>query len=522
MFAAVRRTGGLLLTAAAAGGIWTQSVGQVPADDAPGPPIDPALAAAAFEEVEDVCTRDGGALWGTSLCGPVLFVDPGSRAVAANRADAEGRLKSEHGIHTGTLPPDTPIANTAMTWAGVDWAMVMWPLPQDEFPRIRLLLHEAWHRIQDDLGLPGSNPSNAHMESLEGRYLLRLEWRALMRALESEGTERLRAMEDALVFRARRHQLFPDAAAEERQLILHEGLAQYTGVVLAAEQTAGRGAAARAAAEHAAAALREAEHGQAFARGFAYASGPAYGVLLDDLVPDWRAGIDAGTDLGDRLRQAAGLEISGRLAAEVALRGTAYAASELLADEEERDRERRARVAGHRARFVDGPLLTLPLREPRISFHPHQVEPLGEIGTVYNAVHAMDQWGVLEAPGGALIRFEKGTLVLPAPSDPLARPLAGDGWTLELEPDWELAPGERAGDYALVRRDVRDRTCTSSAYWAPITKPVTDRGYVLDGWERMAGPARPLRGVRGSCVEHLPRGGRPQPGARVPSLSQRP
>jgi hypothetical protein len=40
---------------------------------------------------------DHGATWGRTLCGPMMVVAPASRAVVANRADAEGRLAARDG-----------------------------------------------------------------------------------------------------------------------------------------------------------------------------------------------------------------------------------------------------------------------------------------------------------------------------------------------------------------------------------------------------------------------------------------
>ncbi len=60
-------------------------------------------------------------------------------------------------------------------------------------------MHELFHRIQGGLGLSSEMPKmppgsgeNAHLDSLEGRYWMRLEWRgrALARALGASGAAR--------------------------------------------------------------------------------------------------------------------------------------------------------------------------------------------------------------------------------------------------------------------------------------------------------------------------------------------
>src|SRR3954471_23353229 len=66
-----------------------------------------------FAEAQSLCIADHGRLWGISLCGPMMFVDPGSRYVVANHVDAKGLLKADAGVFVGVLPRDQNIANTA-------------------------------------------------------------------------------------------------------------------------------------------------------------------------------------------------------------------------------------------------------------------------------------------------------------------------------------------------------------------------------------------------------------------------
>src|SRR5262245_40899600 len=81
--------------------------------------------ASAFAELAAACDQDGGKLWGVRVCGPVLLVDPVSRRVAGSQADAEGKLTARDGVFVGVLPPDKPVANAPLEWAGVKWAMVV-------------------------------------------------------------------------------------------------------------------------------------------------------------------------------------------------------------------------------------------------------------------------------------------------------------------------------------------------------------------------------------------------------------
>src|SRR6185295_6916908 len=71
---------------------------------------------------------------------------------------------------------------------------------------------------------------NEHLDTLEGRVSIQLEWRALRRAIESTGNNRAAAIADALAFRRDRRRRFSGAAEGERREEIREGLASYTGI----------------------------------------------------------------------------------------------------------------------------------------------------------------------------------------------------------------------------------------------------------------------------------------------------
>lgn len=111
-------------------------------------PIDRQRAEEFFAEFDALCSADGGALWGTSVCGLMLFVDPQSRAVVGNRALA-GHLRPHGKLFAGRLPDEMVVANTATQWEGQSWTMLIWwSLAAESKPRNRLLAHEAFHRVQ--------------------------------------------------------------------------------------------------------------------------------------------------------------------------------------------------------------------------------------------------------------------------------------------------------------------------------------------------------------------------------------
>jgi hypothetical protein len=206
-----------------------------------------------------------------------MFIDPQSRFVVASQADGKGVLKAESGVFLGSLPIDQNMANTAVEWSGIHWTQMLWPLPEEERKRETLIAHELFHRIQDQLDIPkAKGREKAQLDTLDGRYYLQLEWRALEAALRA-GTDENRTG-DAVLFRAERYRLFPDAAEQEQSLELNEGLAEYKGVRVGNPTPEGQ-------IEAALSDISMQQDASTFVRSFAYATGPPYGLLLDRYAP---------------------------------------------------------------------------------------------------------------------------------------------------------------------------------------------------------------------------------------------
>jgi len=411
---------------------------------ADAPPFEPAQAKAWFAEATQQCQKDGGKLWGASLCGPIMLVDPPTRRVIANQADAQGLLKAEQGVFTGHLPDDVSFANSSLDWAGVRWAQMGWPLPADAGQRRVLMAHESFHRIQPQVGLdPPHELGNDQLDTLQGRYLMQLEWRALAKAVAATDDKARRShAADALLFRAARYRQFPDAAQSERSLERNEGLAEYTGIAIGAVSPAERTAlTADDLVSHVSA--------PSFVRSFAYATGPGYGLLLDRYLPAWRQRIRTpDTGLSDLLAGALGIKNANATDAEVQRHAIAYGGPALLAAEQAREQRHQQDIARYKALLVDGPRLVLPLHEPKVMFNPSTLVPLGEAGTVYPTIKVLSDWGAIEVSAGALLAPDWKHLYVAVPGKQAARTgtIEGPGWTLKLNQSWRMEAGERPGD----------------------------------------------------------------------------
>jgi hypothetical protein len=390
--------------------------------------VNPQLARRYFEEATRLCERDAGRLWGMSLCGPMVIVDQATGTRATSRPEPEGPRPRFPGFADG------PVSWGGVTWFSWPWYMLA---NQSDDERQRMMLHGLFHRIQPELGFTPSNGSNEHLDTLEGRVWIQLEWRALRRALQSDGSGRAGAIADALAFRRERRRRFPGAADNERREEIKEGLPSYTGVA----------AWATSAADAHRAAAPPVSMDASLVGAFAYTSGPAYGVLLDDLLPGWRRQVRSDSDLGDML----GAANNQPLPADLAAAAARYDAAALRSAEEARERARQARVSELRRRFVDGPVLTAPAAGSSTSDSTGAVGIPGA-GSVYFHNFALTaEWGKLNADGGVLRASDGTTLSVPVTGPLEGTTLKGDGWTATLHSGWVVRPASRPGSFVIVR-----------------------------------------------------------------------
>lgn len=394
--------------------------------------VDQQRAQAYFKEAQALCERDGGRLWGVSLCGPMVIGDMRTQTFATSQPPPDA-----------PRPPVVGLVNGPVKWGGVTWAAYAWDdlVNRTAQSRNEVLLHELFHVVQPQLGLVVPDPKNEHLDALDGRYWLQLEWRALTRALRASGVQRNAAVRDALAFRQARRRIYPAAAENERALEMNEGTASYAGTVLAASS---RAEAIVSALEI----LTGFEKGESFIRTFAYASGPAYGLLLDEASPGWQRALRSSDDLGILLMNAFAVQPANEAAGAAA----AYGSVELRAAEQKREQLRQDRINELRLRFVDGPVLVVPGGGGGYTDSRGATVIPGS-GTVYFHTYRISgDWGTLEAEKGVLLASDGRSRRVPAPVRQDDGTFSGDGWTFKFAPGWIVREGVRRGDYEVVRQ----------------------------------------------------------------------
>jgi hypothetical protein len=387
-----------------------------------------------FKEIQALCEREGLRLWGVSLCAPMVIADPRTQTIATSQPPPDGPR------------PRLPLgANAPIQWGGATWGAYSWDTLANAPPRARkaIMLHELFHGVvQLKLGLAASELLNEHLDALDGRYWLRLECRALARALQASGAARTAAVRDALAFRRTRRTLYNGSAEKERALEINEGIASYTGTAAATDSVAD-------AIDSALEALTGcSETGESFVRTFAYFTGPAYGVLLDASSPGWRQRI-RGTDDFPALLAAA---FAVQPATDAAVSAARYGGAEVRAAEEQRERGRQERLAELRRQFVNGPVLVIRGGGGG-SFNSMGAMVIPDVGTVFFGPYTRNtDSGMLQAEKGVLRESSGNVHRVPAPTRRDDTMLVGDGWTFTVKPGFVIREGPRRGDYEVVRQ----------------------------------------------------------------------
>lgn len=398
-----------------------------------------------FNEIK-VAAKEHQPLWTKDLYGPILLVNPITRQIFANAPDSAGALTLSNKIYTGILPKEVSFSNTSIRWNGIDWAMIILPLPKDKQDRINLLAHELFHVSQPALGFHLSNSNNNHLDQKDGRIYLRLELEALIKALQTtNGPERRTHLTNALTFRAYRHSLYPDAKDTENSLELNEGLAEYTGFLVSGRDNV-------QAIEHLILNIHMFLNNPTFVRSFAYQTIPVYGYLLDNIRKGWNKEITVKTNLTDYFISAfnISLPIDLKKASDSLLKQ--YSGDMIVSEEITREKKTKTLIAEYKNKFITLPHLDIAFEKMNITFDPRNIMPVEDKGTVYPNIRVTDNWGILTVTKGALMSPRWNKISVTPPVKIEKKSISGEGWTLDLNEGYSLVKDESTGIYKLIKK----------------------------------------------------------------------
>ena len=396
-------------------------------------PIDLEKAHQYFMEAKELSAKDNGRLWGINLYGPMMFVDPQTRFIVTNEADSLGLLEQKGNVFVGYLKPEDGIANTATRWAGKFWMMIMWnSLSDDELERTNLMMHELYHCIQDKIGLTIQWDKNGHLDEMQARIFMKMEWNALEAAIFSKRNDRKHAIQDALNFRNYRQKLFPGSKENECKLEMNEGLAEYTGFKLSLLKTEDQ-------LNYFKTTTQNRKEAKSYVRSFAYVSGPLYGYLLDEVSDSWRKKLNPDSDLGALLKDCYKIKLKDNNQQAIELISVKYNYDKVLSFELKREEEKSLRIQALTEKLINNQVLKINLKEMGIQFDPRDVQPLKEFGTVYHTIRVTDEWGILDVSEDALMSPDWKTIIVSTAKLKINNNLIeGNGWNLTLNEGWRI------------------------------------------------------------------------------------
>lgn len=388
-----------------------------------------------FKDIEEICKRDNGKLWGKNLYGPIMFVERVTRRIVANQPDNEGLLKSKDGVYTGIYPKELVLSNAPVKFGGTQFAMVPLPAEEDEYRIKTRAIHSLFHLFQENEGVIASTFNSTNMDEKEARLWIKLEWKALRKAINTNGEDRQLAIRDALIFRGSNRELYHKYAADENRFETYEGLTTFTYTLLCANSP-----------EEFKSRLFEnldrIYSMQSYARSYGFIHGALYASLLYDKGYDLKKIKSDSFDLGNTVKELYNIDlpvicrdVAGSLAVN-------YDIESVNKEEEKRDKDIKESIHSQISIFTEKPVVFLELESPYFDFEPEDIHSLDTLGTLYNSMRVSDNWGKLTVDkGGCLVSNNLKFIRITAKAFKADKNhISGDGWHLLLNSEWELVP----------------------------------------------------------------------------------
>jgi hypothetical protein len=388
-----------------------------------------------FKDIEEICKRDNGKLWGKNLYGPIMFVERVTRRIITNQPDNEGLLKSKDGVFTGIYPKELVLSNAPVKFGGTQFAMVPLPAEEDEYRIKTRAIHSLFHLFQENDGVIASTFNSTNMDEKEARLWIKLEWKALRKAINTNGEDRQLAIRDALIFRGSNRELYHKYAADENRFETYEGLTTFTYTLLCANSP-----------EEFKSRLFEnldrIYSMQSYARSYGFIHGALYASLLYDRGYDLKKIKSDSFDLGNAVKELYNIDlpvicrdVAGSLAVN-------YDIESVNKEEEKRDTDIKESIHSQISIFTEKPVVFLELESPYFDFEPEDIHSLDTLGTLYNSMRVSDNWGKLTVDkGGCLVSNNLKFIRITAKAFKADKNhISGDGWHLILNSEWELVP----------------------------------------------------------------------------------
>jgi hypothetical protein len=309
------------------------------------------------------------------------------------------------------------------------------PIQEDEYRIINRAVHGLFHCYQESIGFTSSGFRTAHVDEKSARLLIKLQWKALKKALSTEGEEQQTALRDALVFKGSFREQYPAYVSDDIRFENFEGLAAFTYILVSTENSEDN---IRRLFEY----LDRTYAFPSFVRSYGALTGALYANLLHLKGYDFSAIRSEDIDLGEEVRKLYNIqlpEVCRDVAGSLAL---SYDLPAIQDEEAKREADMKERIHRLISTFTEKPVVIFELESPYFDFEDSDVHPMDTLGTLYNAIRVSDNWGKLTVEkGGCLVSNNLRYMRITSKGYKADRNrIDGEGWHLVLYSGWEVVP----------------------------------------------------------------------------------
>ena len=272
-----------------------------------------------------------------------------------------------------------------------------------------------------------------NLDEKQARIWIKLEWKALRKALDSEGEDQTIAIRDALIFRGSNRELFPKYVDMENRFETYEGLATFTYLLFTSESE-------KQYLERLFDYLDRIYSFQSYSRSYGAIHGALYATLLYDKGFDFKTMTSDTIDLGEKVRELYNIELPAVCRDVAGSISINYNITEIYDEEEKRLLDIKERLNNQVNIFTQKPVVLLELESPYFDFEPEDIQYLDTLGILYHAIRVSDNWGKLTVDkNGCLISNNYKYLRITAKGLKVERNhIEGEGWQIILNDGWEI------------------------------------------------------------------------------------
>ncbi len=342
-------------------------------------------AEAIFQKVHEICMLDNGDLCGINLYCPLLLVDRESRFVYSNVPLSFSDTPPMNGLYTGILPNNYLISNSTIYIDSILYTIFAFEKSVGADMLIEVAIHEMFHYWQEKNDWHYSSPyNNTQMETKWGRIYLKLEMKAIQKALSSKNDqEKENTINEALYFRNQRQILFSDRIADEIAFEIHEGMPDFVRYTLCVENDSQ--IKLRLVDE-----IEKSLNEGKFIRTFGYLTGSSYAFLINNPTLLKDAYID-GKDLTKILKETMSIGSLPDSLSSTILKEYNYEA--IAFQEDSIEKTKTAFNNRIKQQFQESKKLIIDLEGVTFGFNPSEVYSIDNIGTYYPFISVAGEFG---------------------------------------------------------------------------------------------------------------------------------